>query len=203
MVQIPQTRPMCHLGRIMCLFLTLLLIAGTAQAQDGRIQPDGPPVALESGSSDASEPVSAERESRPERESNHVHWGGPSNYAHQLLPIIAMVLIFGGPLILIFALAALNYRGKRRTEEIRAATIQQALESGRNIPPELLRESGVESPKDYRTKGIRNLGLGLGLVVALSLLAGIQIGGLGFILVGIGASQLILWKLDQPKNDAS
>jgi hypothetical protein len=50
-------------------------------------------------------------------------------------------------------------------------------------------------------KGMRNIGLGLGWLIFLTILCGIQIGAIGFIFIGLGVSQMVVWKLSSPKID--
>ena len=50
-----------------------------------------------------------------------------------------------------------------------------------------------------RSKGIRNICLGAGWAIFLTILAGIDIGAIGFIWIALGISQVLIWYLNQPK----
>jgi hypothetical protein len=129
-----------------------------------------------------------------------------------LIPIVAMLLLFGGPVLLVIILAILHYRSKARRQQNINANIDKLLAAGRDIPVELLmgEEAAVVKRnfsgdlKDYRgndvnmQKGVRNIGLGTGWLIFLTILCGIKIGAFGFVFIGLGISQLIIWKLSSP-----
>lgn len=50
-------------------------------------------------------------------------------------------------------------------------------------------------------KGLKNIGGGLGWLVCLTILAGIKVGSFGFIFIGLGISQLVIWKLSGTRVD--
>lgn len=118
-----------------------------------------------------------------------------------LIPIVAITFIFGGPIVLIIAIAVLHYRSKNRRAQIKAELTLKALETGRELPPEVLEQNSVETPEGNLRKGIKNIGLGVGIVAGFSFLVGFDIGALGFVLVAVGTAQLLLWKLDKPKQN--
>ncbi len=117
-----------------------------------------------------------------------------------LIPLFTVIFIFGGPVLVIIAIAILHYRSKNRIAQIRAECTLRALETGQEIPSELTNIDGADKPADNLRKGIKNIGLGAGLLLALTILIGIKVGALGFILIGIGAAQLLIWKLENDKS---
>lgn len=145
-----------------------------------------------------------------------IHQEMPSDFGDNLLgadviiPVVAMVLLFGGPILLLIVLAVLHYRAKARRQQNINMNIDKLLAEGRDIPLEMLLgdevpvvkpvvRSGVvvTTPRDDNTlqKGVRNIGLGTGWLLFLTIMFGINIGSFGFIFIGLGISQLVIWKL--------
>ncbi len=126
-----------------------------------------------------------------------------------LIPIVAISLLFGGPILLVIILAFLHYRAKARRQQNINANIDKLLAAGRDIPVELLlgeeattvkRNSGGElrvyhDDQINMQKGVRNIGLGTGWLIFLTIMFGIKIGAFGFIFIGLGISQVVIWKL--------
>jgi hypothetical protein len=126
-----------------------------------------------------------------------------------LIPIVAMLLLFGGPVLLLIILALLHYRAKSRRQQNINANIDKLLAAGRDIPVELLLGEEPTSVRrnvsgevtvyrgndDNMQKGVRNIGLGAGWLVFLTIMFGIKIGAFGFIFIGLGISQVVIWKL--------
>jgi hypothetical protein len=128
-----------------------------------------------------------------------MHWSGMRHDA--LIPIVALFFIFGGPVILVIVLAVLRNRTAARREAARAETIARYLESGRDVPPELLHGGTVEQKAENNLrKGITNLGMGIGLTIFLVNFLGTGIGSIGFVVIGMGLSQLAIWKLIDSKK---
>lgn len=78
------------------------------------------------------------------------------------------------------------------------ANIDKLLAAGRDIPVELLRGDDPRQSDEggNRNKGVRNLLLGIGGLIFLTIFLGIKIGSIGFIWIALGLSQLIIWKLN-------
>ena len=131
-----------------------------------------------------------------------------------IIPVVAMSLLFGGPVILIIILALLHYRSKSRRLKNINMNIDKLLAAGRDIPLELLlgeepkvvkntTETGeviYTQSDDMMRKGVRNIGLGAGCLVFLTIAFGIEIGSFGFILIGLGVSQVVIWKLSDNRS---
>ncbi|MES2824065.1 MAG: DUF6249 domain-containing protein [Pseudomonadota bacterium] len=138
----------------------------------------------------------------------HSTMGSTMDLAEILIPITAISFSIGGAILLIIVLARLHYRDKERRAQNNNANIDRLLAAGRDIPIELLR--GDEPYADNEPsllrdnvnlhKGLRNVCLGVGLFAFLSILCGIEIGAVGFILIGLGISQLLVWKLSGVKT---
>ena len=131
-----------------------------------------------------------------------------SNSMEILIPITAISFSIGGAILLIIVLARLHYRDRERRAQNINANIERLLAAGRDIPIELLRGddayttdgSVVLRDNINLHKGLKHVCLGAGLFAFLSILCGIQIGAVGFILIGLGISQLLVWKLSGAKT---
>jgi len=131
-----------------------------------------------------------------------------------IIPIFAMTLLFGGPVILIIILALLHYRAKSRRLKNINMNIDKLLAAGRDIPLELLLGEEPRVIKnttdngeviytrndDMMRKGVRNIGLGIGWLIFLTIALNIEIGSFGFILIGLGISQVVIWRLSDNRG---
>lgn len=188
-------------------FIIALLCVGAAVGQLA-IAAEVKPIAVEIvGEPGSTRPVAGqpdrgavEAPSAPSVPGYHPYQGGgiPDG---ELIPLVAIFVIFGGPVILVIVLAVLRNRAAARRETIRAGTIARYLEAGRDVPPELLHGGTVEQKAENNLrKGIINLGFGIGLTVFLVNFLGTGIGSIGFIVIGMGLSQLAVWKLIDSKK---
>jgi len=124
-----------------------------------------------------------------------------------LIPIVGITFGIGGPILLIIVLVAMHYRAKARREKNINDNIERLLAAGRDIPIELLRgdepyvgdESSIVRDNINLHKGIKNVCLGIGLFVCLTIMFSIEFGAIGFIVLSVGASQLWVWKLSGSK----
>lgn len=118
-----------------------------------------------------------------------------------LIPILAITFIFGGPIFLICFLMLHHYRDKARRQQDINTNIDKLLANGRDIPVELLRgdEPKAASDNGNLSRGVRNLFLGIGLLIFLTALVGFDIGSVGFILIALGLSHILIWYLNKPK----
>ena len=116
-----------------------------------------------------------------------------------LIPIFAVLFIFGGPIILLILILVFFFGAKRHRQQDINMNIDKLLAAGRDIPVELLRgdEPKSDAPVGSRDKGIRNIFLGTGWLVFLTVLIGFNIGAAGFIWIALGASQVLIWYLNR------
>lgn len=139
--------------------------------------------------------LEAVREGRepPRRErARDDHWA-------ELIPAVAaIVLLFGGP-VLVVAIVSANNRRKR---EMVHQTIDRVIEQGRDVPVELLDalDKGKHSGKTTLSRGMTNVALGVGIGVALFALAGADVAALGLIPLCIGVAQLAVWNIERRQS---
>jgi hypothetical protein len=132
-----------------------------------------------------------------------------------LIPVVAMLLLFGGPVLLVIVLAILHYRNKSRRQRNINMNIDKLLAAGRDIPVELLlgeETAFIKTQVKGETivyernnvlleKGVKNICVGIGLLIFLTIFLGIKLGSCAFILIGLGISRLIIWKLSDQKTE--
>lgn len=183
--------------------LALLLMSAPALAETTRLEPLGPPTPVETA--DNERQASSTRNytfsdtARSDFSASPLPGYSTDHWSELLIPLAAILLIFGGLPAVLIVLAVMHYRSSRIKAQLQADTIAKALESGRELPLELLTQGAEPAPGTLLKRGVMNIGLGVGLLLALSLMVGISIGAIGFIFIGIGAAQLVLWKLDKPE----
>lgn len=113
---------------------------------------------------------------------------------------VIAVLVLGWPFFLSIYLVTLHYRAKSQRRRDLNTNIDKLLAAGRDIPVEILRGDEPRQPDESgnRDKGIRNLFLGTGWLIFLTIFFGFDIGAIGFIWIALGLSQLVIWKLNNP-----
>lgn len=111
-----------------------------------------------------------------------------------MLVALGLFLFFITPVVLIILI--FYFRNKNRRQ--RYLLMQQALASGQQLPKEVFKDV---APLDYRTKGIKNMALGIGLFFFLWMLTSqLSIGCIGLLIFCIGAGQLAI-HYTTPKRD--
>lgn len=154
--------------------------------QPTRIAPLIPELYEEAASSPSQDVVMPFRE---------VFHGSPHHTDWALLvPLFAVIFLFGGPVVVIIVVAMLHFRSKARRTELRAQIILKALETGRDLPEALLPGDDAPTGNVNLRRGVRNIGLGFAILLPLGILAGFEVGALGFIPMSIGVAQVALWR---------
>lgn len=122
-----------------------------------------------------------------------------------IFSVSAGVIFLCSPLILMGFYLWLRHKGRVRRQQELNNNIDKLLAAGRDIPVELLRGDEPKGPDDSGNlaKGVRNLCLGTGWFVFLTIAFGIKIGAIGFIWVALGTSQVVVWLLNKPKAATS
>ncbi len=124
--------------------------------------------------------------------------GSGDHWAELIPAVAAIVLLFGGP-VLVVAIVSANNRRKR---EMVHQTIDRVIEQGRDVPVELLDalDKGKHSGKTTLSRGMTNVALGIGIGVALFALAGADVAALGLIPLCIGVAQLAVWNIERKQS---
>ena len=108
---------------------------------------------------------------------------------------LAIVLIFGMPVMIVVAVLYWAYRRRRLAHE----TINQFLASGKDIPPAIVENLFREqAPRNNLHKGLVMTGLGVGIFLCFALIGSMKAASVGLIPLFIGLAQLLIWKLERP-----
>lgn len=120
----------------------------------------------------------------------------PVDIDDDVVPIVAILSVFGIPPVAILLLALLFFRYREKQQRLYNERLQRFLEAGQPIPEELLKNEIKESsPTQYLNKGLTWLGLGIGLGIFLGLMAGWEVASLALIPIGIGIAKVVSWKV--------
>ncbi|MGS2722314.1 DUF6249 domain-containing protein [Porticoccus sp. GXU_MW_L64] len=141
------------------------------------------------------------REALKELEEINIKVGGSDNgpsIPEMFLGLTAIVLIFGGPIIIVAIALYSSFKKRRLTHE----TIGNYVAAGKDIPAEVLQGlHKQENPKSNLHKGMVMVGIALGLM-ALGLVTGKNPPiAISMIPLFIGLAQLLVWKLESKKSD--
>ena len=110
--------------------------------------------------------------------------------------ILGTLLFFGLPILILFLV--FYYRNKSRKQKF--LLMQQALASGQPLPKDVFKEVALP---DNRTKGFKNIFLGIGLFIFLwALTEEIGLACIGLLILFIGAGQLAIY-YTRPKQPAA
>ena len=109
-----------------------------------------------------------------------------------IISVTAIVFIFGLPLLIVFTVFFFNY--KNRKAKYRLA--EQALSSGQQLPEDFFKNA--EKTEDIRTKGIKNIFIGVGLFIFLwAITDEFSIGCIGLLVLFTGIGQWIISRNQQ------
>lgn len=113
-----------------------------------------------------------------------------------LIPIVAILAVFGTPILIVWLVTRNSYRKKQLLMD----NINRMVAEGRDIPPELLDAMEGESPRQMKDRGFTLIAVGLALFIWLTITAGVDVGSLGLIPLFIGLARFVNWKLDQKQG---
>ncbi len=115
-----------------------------------------------------------------------------------LVGLVAVLLIFGSPVLIVFIIS----HNRRRKREMVHGTIDKMIEMGQEVPVEMLDalDKG-DGAKPTTHKAFVNIAIGLGAGIALMSLAGADVATLALIPLFIGLAQLLVTKLDKEKAE--
>ncbi len=123
--------------------------------------------------------------------------GGRESSGELAVAMLAIIFIFGSPIMIVAAVLYWAYRRRRLTHD----TINQYLASGKEIPPQVMEAMLSErKPKNNLQKGLALCGTGLGIFLCFLLSGSTAAASFGLIPLFIGLAQLLIWKLEKNGN---
>ena len=108
-----------------------------------------------------------------------------------LIPIVAIVFVFGAPVLIVAIVMRSNSRKARMQHE----TINRFIESGQEIPADLF-ESLQSKPKSNLYRGVVLCGVGVGLGLWGLVSGSLDKTAFAILPFCIGAALLLIWKLE-------
>ena len=137
---------------------------------------------------------------RHRHDSSGLQWVGfnfGEDAPETIVALTAIIFVFGLPALLIFIIFYFRY--KNRKAKYRLA--EQALASGQQLPPEFFKEG---ESKDLRSRGIKNIFLGIGLFIFLWALTGeFGLGCIGLLIMFTGFGQVTIHYTRPGEGDGS
>lgn len=123
-------------------------------------------------------------------------FGGALSGTVAVVAIIMAFLFLIAPFIALVLIVWLLVRNRNRKYKL----AEKAVESGQQIPQELLRTEQQSGDYLWR-RGIRNAAVGLGLVAFFYCLGADPLAGIGWLVMFYGVGQAIIGYRDRKKND--
>ncbi|WP_226648643.1 DUF6249 domain-containing protein [Microbulbifer variabilis] len=123
------------------------------------------------------------------------HWeeaDSDASFDVTILPIIALLCVFGMPVLIVWLVTRNSYRKKQLVME----NINRMVAEGRDVPSEMLDMLEGNTPNNPADRGFTLIAVGAAVFIWLSALAGVGVGSLGLIPLFIGLARFINWKLD-------
>lgn len=176
---------------VVCIFMAAPLI--------GQAEEPAPVNAVVSTSPSATEPAGNKDGVQKIVEQLEEHEGVLGNV---LVPVVAILGVFGGPVLVLVVLILMHHRSQRRLADHRRDVIGKLIDAGKDVPESLLNfdDLGAQIPPEkHLQRGLKNVGLGLGIGIFLWSVNGLQSGTVGLIFIGLGCAQILIWKLADKK----
>lgn len=144
---------------------------------------------------ESSSPTNGDYEGEYEHHSRSYGFGWDLGHATKetVIAVTAIVFVFGFPLIIVFIVFFFRY--KNRKAKYRLA--EQALANGQQLPENFFKSAETE---DIRSKGIKNVFVGIGLFIFLwAITEEFGVGCIGLLVMFTGFGQLVIY-YTQNKN---
>lgn len=144
-------------------------------------------------------------DSSPESDNGYKHrssaydfdWNLGHDAKEAAIAITAIVFVFGLPLVIVFIVFFFRYKNRKAKYRL----VEQALASGQPLPENLFTEA---DSADIRSKGIKNIFVGIGLFIFLWAITGeFGLGSIGLLVMFTGFGQLVIFYTQQSKNSKS
>jgi len=113
--------------------------------------------------------------------------------------IVAIIAVFGLPLFLLIAI--LYYKHRKRM--VKAALIKDYLAAGKDVPIEVLTVINGEepdAPSDSFQSAVRNIAVGIGLILFLGIAISWELAAVGLIPLFIGIGKLVVWRMNRDSS---
>ena len=111
---------------------------------------------------------------------------------------LSIIMIFGLPIFIVALVLYFAYKNKQAKYKLAS----EALAAGKEIPENLFKANPKKENNDTLTKGIKNVFLGIGLVVFIWVLTGEEsLAAIGFLMFCIGLGQVVIAKVTRPKDN--
>ncbi len=135
--------------------------------------------------------------------SGHFHSSGFEDDFDEtiIIPVLAILLIFGSPLLIVAIVVIQSYRKRKLLHN----SIDKLIDKGMDIPPELFdsMQNKPKNPVGYLKKGVLLTAVGIGVFIWLAALAGSDVATVGLIPLLIGIGYIVLYKVDRRKAEAT
>jgi hypothetical protein len=124
---------------------------------------------------------------------------GPSA-TEAIIAIVAIMFTIGSPILIIGTILYYKHRKRRQ----RNALIEKFLDSGQEVPAELM-ESGdlADNSSNTLSRGIKLTAIGLGLFIFLGSLIDWDIATVALIPLCIGIARIVIWKLSDKTSSST
>ncbi len=124
------------------------------------------------------------------------HNGGNFNPG-LLIPVTAIIFIFGGPIVLLSIYFYFRYKANKK----RAEVIEKAILAGQPIPNELFKEQ-TRAPRNYLGEGITMIGAGIGIGIMLWILVAPKFASIGLLVLLIGIAELVIHQIQKKDKNS-
>ena len=124
---------------------------------------------------------------------------GPSA-TEAIIAIVAIMFTIGSPILIIGTILYYKHRKRRQ----RNALIEKFLDSGQEVPAELM-ESGdlADNSSNTLSRGIKLTAIGLGLFIFLGSMIDWDIATVALIPLCIGIARIVIWKLSDKTSSST
>lgn len=121
-----------------------------------------------------------------------------STVGNNLVALVAIVIIFGSPVVIVLIIFNYRHRQKKAQYEL----IAKAIEAGKDIPDGLFQVNKRE-PRNNLTVGVTNLFIGIGISILLWNLIALRFASIGVLVSCVGIGQIIIYlAMNKPKKAA-
>lgn len=115
-----------------------------------------------------------------------------------IIAVTGIIFIFGMPLLIVFMTLFFSYKNRKANYRL----AEQALASGQPLPEEFFKH--IQKTEDIRTKGIKNVFVGIGLFIFLWAISGdFGLGCVGLLVMFTGFGQLVIHYTQNPDRQDS